>query len=619
MPTPTIVAEELVPGVNMHRAEVTSGDHHGAQIESRPEYKPDKYNANPASVSVRASYKDTESLERLMFVEHGSSTERVAGVSRHGGNNYTITDAKKIEALAKNLGVPADAIGSISYSSNHGKVNELSIEYKRGLSPEVIKQHNNALALKMEEAEVMPRGTAHQLGKEGITTPRPIDMDLGSAGRGNLPDDNGVQAFRVPPEQSPSGVGVTIKPQPNGNVEVVFGRDVSVDGPGGKIHRFVSREEAAAANRLAEKLGIKLPEAFGHGTSGMGVSLTVPAANVPQALERLEAAQVIPTGVAAEVAGAHAKGEITFDQRPHAGNDNRPMRQAAGAETRVGSGHQGARVPAGIAPAARRVAGAALKVLPLVGSAYALEEAARGMFDANKAHAAGRLSDEQMAALAAGHAASLAPAMIGEAAGLAALEAQKKLGVPQEFQTETLLSVLRDLDGDPERLRKAIPAEWKHDMPDSMRPLIEATNTLRAAEAGVDAAAAGKGNDAQYASAVDALIAAEKGFAGAIRDFRKQGGPQAIATAIANAETPTPQPAVAPTTPSPQPAPAQEPTTAPAIAQNGGIPADVAALARAAAAPVNDRMREMAGKAPVRPEQQVAGVEIAPRGGAVRA
>jgi hypothetical protein len=194
---------------------------------------------------------------------HGLET-RVEGINPKGGSMYVINGRQKIIAkLARGFNILDEDIKLIGYTKKNDEITRAMIIY-RSITDNILQRYNNAFVLVLEEAGILPRGTAFKMADAGL-------IDPGLIIRATLSEGTSQKAtsYRFGPSHNKSGQIFEIRSIKGGGCEIAFGKNAFAEH--GSTYRWTSNEEFETAQKMAALLQVKV-----MGESGMnpfGVSI----------------------------------------------------------------------------------------------------------------------------------------------------------------------------------------------------------------------------------------------------------------------------------------------------------------------------------------------------------
>jgi hypothetical protein len=227
-------------------------------IETSPQWQENKWNTFSATISATTAGKDLGAL--LFHEDKKGGLERVRGSSPYNNSMYAIKEPEDIKKIAANLGIPAEVIGKIGYEQEAQAVTRIGVTFREGVDPA---PHYNNFVLALEAKGFVPRGTAFEMGEQGLSDPGQVQANIVGEGNGEK-----LESFAVGAAQNKTGISFRIWPTASGGSEIFFGKEVIREG---SFCQEVSREDFAAAEKIAAIVSGRLTGEAG--VTGMGVSI----------------------------------------------------------------------------------------------------------------------------------------------------------------------------------------------------------------------------------------------------------------------------------------------------------------------------------------------------------
>lgn len=152
-----------------------------AEITLFPQWRADKFNVNPARISLKAPLCGR--LDILFSWDEKGVSTAIEGANPYSLTDFRLAEPGKIQKIAANFGIPACDIAEIHYVKENDVISEASLIFReagKGLGPHVaqemrdalvaahndkIKAYLNAVVIKLEAVGLVPIGTANEFQK----------------------------------------------------------------------------------------------------------------------------------------------------------------------------------------------------------------------------------------------------------------------------------------------------------------------------------------------------------------------------------------------------------------------------------------------------------------------
>jgi len=226
------------------------------------------------NASIQVSAHPGDNIDNMFF---DKDSVRIKGSAPHGESHFNITQREQIEAMAKNLQIPASDISQVSYTMTNNKVVEMGVTYRDGIDAADVGKHNKSITLAMEQNGNLPRGSTYKMGQESV-------FETGSMRVTTRQRPDGAERIleiNVGADNNSTGHAFTMKEMKNGSTEISFGHNDPIDS-----RRSVSQDEFKAAQNMADRVGGRVSGEPGKTMHGVTVTLDKPAHEVMASLEQ---------------------------------------------------------------------------------------------------------------------------------------------------------------------------------------------------------------------------------------------------------------------------------------------------------------------------------------------